>query len=74
MDEDSNKYQTMREELAESLKLIEELKSQLSHASVKQDVTQSIADERLQEVSTLQEQLQQAITYTTRLEDEVRRC
>ena len=74
MDEDSNKYQTMREELAESLKLIEELKSQLSHASVKQDVTQSIADERLQEVSTLQEQLQQAITHTTRLEDEVRRC
>lgn len=64
----------MREELAESLKLIEELKSQLSHASVKQDVTQSIADERLQEVSTLQEQLQQAITHTTRLEDEVRRC
>ena len=74
MDEDSNKYQTMREELGESLKLIEELKSQLSHASVKQDVTQSIADERLQEVSTLQEQLQQAITHTTRLEDEVRRC
>lgn len=64
----------MREELAESLKLIEELKSQLSHVSVKQNVTQSIADERLQEVSTLQDQLQQAITHNTHLEDEVRRC
>lgn len=71
MDEDSNKYQSMRDELADSLQLMEDLEQQTTQAKSGQLVAETIAKERLSELSNLQNKYHNLCLLNEQLETEV---
>lgn len=61
----------MYHDLTESLKLLEELKLQAAKAKTEQIVAEAIADERLEELTNLQEKYEHLYSLNRQLESEV---
>ena len=61
----------MHKELANSIGLINELKSQAMQAKLKQELAEKMSEERLTEINQLQEQLQHVCLLNNELESKV---